>query len=281
VSRLAAGQVTVAMSGDGGDELFGGYPRYVANSQTWSRVEKVPRLLRRSLAAVINAVPAVLWGPIMSPILADGARSMPGFADLLRDASVSDYHRRANYLGIADVSRIRAPESAASAGFEAGPGSPFDQLLYLDQRKRLPDAMLTKVDRASMAVGLEVRVPLLDNRVLDYSWSVPTDRLVRDGRQKAVLRAVLDRYLPSHFLTQTKTGFHIPIRDWLGESLRSWAESLIHDESRQVDAFLNIAHLHDMWRRYLGGEKHNANGLWIVLMFLTWNRALRADGIHP
>jgi asparagine synthase (glutamine-hydrolysing) len=279
VSRLAVGQVTVAMSGDGGDELFGGYPRYVANSRTWSHVEKVPRLLRRSLAAVINAVPAMLWGPIMRPILADGARSMPGFADLLRDASVADYHRRANYLGIADVSRIRAVEAAASAGFEAGPGSPFDQLLYLDQRKRLPDAMLTKVDRASMAVGLEVRVPLLDNRVLDYSWSVPADRLVRNGKQKAVLRAVLDRYLPSHFLTQTKTGFHIPIRHWLGESLRPWAESLIHDEARQVDAFLNIAHLQDMWRRYIDGEKHNANGLWIVLMFLSWNRALRTDGI--
>jgi asparagine synthase (glutamine-hydrolysing) len=275
VSRLAAGQVTVAMSGDGGDELFGGYPRYVADSRTWANVEMVPPSLRSSLSAIIGAVPANLWGPILRPILKDGSQSMPAFAKLLRDKSVAAYHHRTNYLGIGDVSRLRALDGAVAAGFEPGHAPTFDQLLCLDQRKRLPDGMLTKVDRASMAVGLEVRVPLLDNRILDYSWSVPTDRLVRNDENKAVLRGVLERYLPRQLLTKAKTGFHIPIRNWLGESLKPWAESLLHDEAPQVAEFLDVMQLMAMWNRYLGGETKNANALWIVLMFLSWNRAFR------
>ena len=235
VSRLAAENVTVALSGDGGDELFAGYERYKLNTQTWRHVEMVPHGMRKPLSQFLDAVPPGLWRLLLKPVLADASKSIPHFARLLNYPGITEYHRDANYLGIGSACRLT--DSSLPGQLSKHPSqlqSALDELLYLDQTRRLPDNMLTKVDRASMAVSLEVRVPLLDNRILDCSWSLPDDQLIRNGEQKAVLRNVLARHVPRPLFDMPKKGFHIPMRDWLADSLRAWADDLLNDELDHV-----------------------------------------------
>jgi len=280
VSRLAAANVTVALSGDGGDELFAGYERYQLNTQTWGNVERVPRAMRKPLAAFLDAVPPDLWRIMLKPLLADASQSIPHFSRLLNYPRISAYHRDANYLGIGAASRLgQAAPECDSAEHLPRFQSALDELLYLDQTRRLPDNMLTKVDRASMAVSLEVRVPLLDNRILDCSWSLPDDQLIRSGERKAVLRNVLARHVPRPLFDTPKKGFHIPLRDWLGDNLRGWAEDLLNDELANARDYLDAKAVRKLWARYLAGAKELINAVWIVLMFLAWNRALRENAI--
>jgi asparagine synthase (glutamine-hydrolysing) len=182
-------------------------------------------------------------------------------------------------LGIGSACRLA--QAAPCDADESMPrfASALDELLYLDQTRRLPDNMLTKVDRASMAVSLEVRVPLLDNRILDCSWSLPDDQLIRNGEQKAVLRNVLARHVPRRLFDTPKKGFHIPMADWLAENLRAWADDLLNDELEHAREYLDTQAVRKLWARYLAGAKELINAVWIVLMFLAWNRTLRENAI--
>ncbi len=279
VSRLARGSVTVALSGDGGDELFAGYERYEQSVDMWRFAERVPKWLRRPMARGIGSVPPVVWKALLRPFLADASRSMPYYARLLREPGIAAYNERANYLGVGSACAMEshyACETERLFRASSDMGSSLDSLLYSDQRRRLPDSMLTKVDRASMASSLEIRVPLLDNRVLEFAWSVPRDFLIRDGRRKAVLCDVLGRYVPPPLFERPKKGFHVPIKLWLGGALREWAESLLSDRLKTVSAFLDRAVVYDMWRRYLDGDSDLTHPIWVVLMFIAWHASLDA-----
>jgi asparagine synthase (glutamine-hydrolysing) len=282
ISKLARGAVTVALSGDGGDELFAGYERYERSLAMWRYAERVPRPLRRPAAWGIGRLPPEQWKTLLRPVLADAGQSMPFFADLLRDPSVSAYQERVNSLGVgADACAMKPCHAAAVERLFREPpemSSALDTLLYVDQRRRLPDTMLTKVDRASMACSLEIRVPLLDNRVLDFAWSVPRAFLIRAGRRKAVLRDVLARYVPPALFERPKKGFHVPLKHWLGGPLREWAESLLKDRLDAVPAFLDATAVRALWRRYLAGDHGLTHPVWVILMFLAWHRTLGSAG---
>ncbi|MBK1706866.1 asparagine synthase (glutamine-hydrolyzing) [Halochromatium glycolicum] len=286
VSQLARRHVTVALSGDGGDELFCGYNRYVLGYQVWRFLQLLPNPLRRVIAATLRRAPGHgldslqrrLPPRLRVPQLAD---RLPKLADVLAHRDGQSFYRSlVSHAKQPDriVIGAREPESAlASAGsFPRLPG-PRERMMFMDLMTYLPDDILTKVDRASMAVGLEARVPLLDHRVVEFAWRVPIRYKFREGQGKWLLRQVLDRYVPRPLMNRPKTGFAVPIEHWLRGPLRDWAEDLLNDTRLLNDGFLDPRPIREMWREHQSGARSWHFHLWDVLMFQAW---LRETG-HP
>lgn len=273
VSAFAKQKITVALSGDGGDEFFGGFPRYLNNMQNWSKIAWLPQALRGSAASMIDAIPPSVLGAITKPFLANGAESVPFAARMLRMETIGVYEKRLNYLGLDEC--IRVPEDirdANEASFANPLGLPdlFDEMMYHDQAVRLPDQMCVKGDRASMICPIEVRAPLLDNRVIDFAWSLPTQLKVTKTDNKIILKNLLGRYLPEDLFMRPKTGFHIPVRHWLKKELRSWADDLIFSKRLDDDEFLDAQKFRDLWRGFQANEHERFNAIWVGLVYLSW-----------
>lgn len=279
---LARRHVTVALSGDGGDELFGGYNRYTEGYRLWRRAQALPGPLRRGLAGAIRRLPAGALGALAArlpgrarlPQLAD---RLPKLADALAEPTVGGYYRRLVALW---------PDPAACVVGGATPATLIDRpddwpalddprakMMYLDAMTYLPDDILTKVDRASMAVGLEARVPLLDPELVAFAWSLPMSVKVRDGTGKWLLRRVLDRYVPRALIDRPKQGFAPPIAAWLRGPLRDWAEDLLDETRLGADGLFEPAPIRRAWHDLVGGAVHRPHPLWAVLMVQAW----RAD----
>jgi asparagine synthase (glutamine-hydrolysing) len=289
VSRLARADVTVSLSGDGGDELFAGYKRYALARAIWARLGVVPASVRRGLARVVRATPApvldvgLAWArPFIRRHGSDGRPSDKAgkIADLLdfRDA-------RDVYLDL--MSHFKDPAALVAGGTErsavldrwddAPEGSTLtERMMYVDAVTYLPDDILVKVDRASMQVGLEARVPLLDHRVVEFAWSLPERLKVRDGRTKWALREVLGRHLPPALVDPGKTGFGVPIDLWLRGPLREWAEELLDPRRLARDGLLDPAPIRRMWDEHLSGRRDWHYYLWDVLMLASWKDAAGA-----
>lgn len=283
VSRLARRQVTVSLSGDGGDELFAGYHTYAMAAALHGRVARVPRWVRRTGAAVVRGIPVGFW---------DGAeRFLPGFTSGGRTFALSGdrLHKLAGVVRGRDFAEMcvalgsawedPAPmvpggrdEGAALDVFGDLPGgvTGVPAMQAVDQRFYLPDDILVKVDRASMAVGLEARVPILDHTVVEFAWSLPPEHLVRDGRAKWPLRRVLDRHVPRELIDRPKQGFSVPIVDWLRGPLREWASDLLDPERLRREGYLDPAPVDRTWREFQAGGRNWQHRLWIVLMFQAW-----------
>ena len=277
VSRLARRSVTVALSGDAGDELFGGYERY-----RWAqRVASVPLALRRGLAAVLGALPAGAWSALLAPASPLLPRELRGTdrADRLRKlapvlgARSNDaiYRQMVNFWpdggspvpGAAEPPTVFNEPPPALRDFES-------RMMLLDLRSYLSDDILVKVDRAAMAVSLETRVPLLDHRIVEFALRLPLRHKMRGGQGKHVLRAVLDRYVPRHLVSGPKKGFGIPIHAWLRGPLRGWAGDLLSEDRLRRGGCIDPAPVRALWQQHLAGSHDWGYRLWPVLMFEAW-----------
>ncbi|GIX04868.1 MAG: asparagine synthetase B [Planctomycetaceae bacterium] len=263
VCRLARQHVTVALSGDGGDELFGGYPRYFAPLLT-SRWGKLPTWTRWPIRRISSVV-----GQFTPGVL---GRRLRRLAQILEQ---QDPDQR--YLDCLThwplqmpVVRDAQPLQLVFQHPEQWPEFPPPlRWMWLDTLNYLPDDILVKVDRASMSVSLEVRVPLLDPRVVAAAWKMPVSFKCRGWQGKRLLRAVLSRHVPPHLFERPKMGFGVPLANWLRGGLRDWAEALLHENRLQREGFFDPVVIRQHWQEHLQGKDH-AYRLWDVLMFQSW-----------
>jgi asparagine synthase (glutamine-hydrolysing) len=283
ISELTRRHVTVSLSGDGGDEVFGGYNRYTWGGTLWNCFKHVPNLLRGVLAEAIGAIGTQTWDAAFDharPVLPKNwHQRMPGYklhkvAELLRSADpLSMYERMASHwfnpesvvlgAGARPPMHIVDHQWLALRNFE-------QQAMYLDTITYLPNDILVKLDRASMAVSLEGRIPYLDPRVVEFAWSLPQTMKVRPNEGKWILRQVLYRYVPRQLVERPKMGFGIPLDSWLRGPMRDWAEALLDPRRLQQEGFFNPEPVRQKWSDHILGRGAWQYHLWDILMFQLW-----------
>ncbi len=283
ISQLARQDVTVALSGDGGDEMFGGYSRYFLGAALWRYLRMLPRGLRQAVAGGMTHISPASWDGISNWVY----RILPKH---LRYASPGDrMHKLADVLSVATadqvylqlVSHWKQPaelvlgstEPASRINHSELPGSLTDlkeQMMFYDAVTYLPDDILTKVDRAAMGVSLETRIPFLDQRIFEFAWSLPLQFKIRGNQGKWLLRQLLNRYVPAELVDRPKMGFGIPIDSWLRGPLREWSEALLAEDRLRDDGYLNPEPIREKWREHLNGVRNWQYYLWDVLMFQAW-----------
>ncbi|HEX6039715.1 asparagine synthase (glutamine-hydrolyzing) [Longimicrobium sp.] len=294
VCSLARQHVTVALSGDGGDELFAGYNRYFWGRGVWDRVGGVPRPLRRAAAAGMRALSPGAWDRVfgaLGPVLPGAMRQrMPGdrlhkLAGVLGVGGPDEMYRRLVAVWNESGGVVRGADVHSPAYEEDGRAAPLDdftlRMMQRDLVSYLPDDILVKVDRASMGVSLEAREPLLDHRLVEFAWRLPLSMKMEGVRGKKVLREVLYRYVPREMVERPKMGFGIPIHAWLRGPLRPWAEELLDEGRLRNEGFFDAARVRAVWRDHLSGRRNRQYQLWGVLMFQAWHQAQRAPAAAP
>lgn len=280
VCALARRSVTVALSGDGGDEIFGGYNRYLWWDALWERSRRIPSVLRPVVAGALSAPTPGMWRLAQRALAGTGrfsGQQLPQqaakVAALLRAGTRDDgYHAVSEICG--DPGSLVLSTESAVSGKRPGRTDPLptfvEEMMWRDLVGYLPDDILVKIDRASMAHSLELRAPFLDYRLVETAWSMPIERKIAGGRGKLPLRALLDRYVPRALIERPKAGFAVPIGEWLREPLRPWAEDLLSPSRLSGDGFLDPASVRRLWERYLAGKVAAESRLWSVLMFQAW-----------
>ena len=277
VAAFARSQVTVALSGDAGDELFGGYNRYLGAAKLWQAMQKLPRPLRRALGASGGALPASLWQtagtvlpgkrqPYFGTKVQKALRTMGAAANLndVYDSFLDEWAGQPSPVLGSDGSR---------AGFDMDAGAEAPdavRMMYCDATSYLPDDILCKVDRACMSVSLEGRVPFLDHRVAELAARIPIEMKIRDGQGKWILRQLLYREAPRELFERPKAGFAMPLGAWLRGPLRDWAEALLDEARLTREGYFDAPRIRQRWKDHLSGRTESDQALWAILMFQAW-----------
>ena len=283
IAQLTRKHVTVALSGDGGDELFGGYTRHFFGATWWKRIQHTPVPLRAALAAAIPAIRPAIWDRTMSavaPLLPNRFRhahfgeKVHKLGSVLRVSAESEFYRALTSHWTDPASVVVGAHEPCDASIALrstlGASSFIEKIMYSDLVGYLPDDILVKVDRAAMAVSLETRAPLLDHRIVEFAWRLPLATKVRGGVGKHVLRQLLYRHVPARLVERPKAGFEVPIGEWLRGPLREWAEDLLAEKRLAREAYFEPGPIRQRWSEHLSRQRDWQYPLWDVLMFQAW-----------
>lgn len=283
VSKMARQHVTVALSGDAGDELFGGYTRYLLTQKLWGRIERIPRPLRQTAAAALLGVSEATWNRLGTAAgrMAPSIQRFNRLGEKLHKGARAIAKPNANHVYLSTVSQWADPGRVVPGVTEpqtplTGASPELDSLadvprmMALDLMTYLPDDILVKVDRAAMGVSLETRVPMLDHRVVEFAFALPLEQKVRGDVAKWILRQVLYRYVPREMIERPKMGFGVPIDSWLRGPLRGWAEDLLDPARIRREGHLDAVQVQAAWTDHVSGRANRQYELWNVLMFQAW-----------
>jgi asparagine synthase (glutamine-hydrolysing) len=293
VSKLARWQVTVALSGDGGDELFGGYNRYLWANKIWRSVGWLPANLHRGISNGLTGCPQEKWDKLFKPFMtwAPAALRQRMIGDKLHKVAaiikardmdevyrslVWSYEQRCSILRHDRKTDTALPDPLERLGALLPFKDAILRMMLTDQVTYLPDDILVKVDRASMSVALELRAPLLDHRVAELAWRLPQKYKIRDGRSKWLLRRILDKYVPAKLIDRPKSGFGVPFGQWLRDPLREWAEGLLDENKLKQEGIFQADIVRRYWQEHLSGWRNRQYNLWPILMFQAWKNRWKA-----
>ena len=264
VARLARNKVAVALTGDGGDELFGGYTRYSWTQQYWRYISQWPVWMRSSVSSFLDKIPTNAWKKL---------GNVGGFRKALKvldSKTIEELYRR--LVGDEELAfkLMNGSSSTVELPQKLNDLDEVSKMMAIDLMTFLPDDILVKVDRASMGVSLETRVPFLDERIMEFAWSLPLDYKLYRGKNKWILRQVLKRYIPEELIDRPKMGFGVPIDQWLRSELREWAEELLDKGKLGSEGYFNPYEVHKIWNIHLSGKRNCGQSLWKILMFQAW-----------
>lgn len=277
VSQVARREVTVALSGDGGDEIFGGYNRYVLGEKIRRYRQRIPLLARRIAASGILAISPSTWDSLLGllPVsrqLRHGGEKLHKLAAVISADGERDMYDRMTtfWLDGLPISKPRERDMDLENAVWSS-AYPFQEKMMLsDTLSYLPDDILVKVDRAAMGFSLETRAPFLDHRLFEFAWSIPLSYRIRGKQGKSLLREILYRHVPRELIERPKTGFSLPIGDYLRGPLREWAESLLSEKRLSQEGYFDVARVRAVWEQHLSGKVNRQYDIWSVLMFQAW-----------
>ena len=279
VSQLAKRNVKVSLSGDGGDELFCGYNRYTMSKNWWNKVAMIPLPLRNFLSDRITSISPNSWNKLLkiflrSNYLGNLGDLMYKFSRVLRCETLDNaYLKLISHFDNPTEIVLNSRKKETRLSNYNSELEQFDnqqKMMIFDALTYLPDDILVKVDRASMANSLEIRTPFLDHRVVEYSWKIPQSLKLKDGHGKWILRQILNNYLPKKIIERPKMGFGVPIDNWLRGELRDWAESLLNETRLKNEGYFDHNYIKKIWNEHLFEKKNWQHQLWDILMFQSW-----------